>query len=150
MAAPEFDCFIELFGLNNFLFFSEDFLYSPCGPESWSAKRHPLARLRPPPSPSSTRLAMITRSKSNKLRFNLSKGRTHYVVAFYSKTFPFSYLQGDTSILRNVADKLPDPIGWRKWKVGDWFGNIEKDRTPIPVSKYCFDLNSAFLHTVHS
>ena len=57
-------------------------------------------------------------------------------MAFYSKTFPFSYLQGDTSILRNVADKLPDPIGWRKWKVGDWFGNIEKDRTPIPVSKY--------------
>merc|ERR1712228_931438 len=22
--------------------------------------------------------------------------------------------------------------GWKKWKVGDWFGNIEKDRTPIP------------------
>ena len=43
------------------------------------------------------------------------------------------YFQGDTSILRNVADKLPDPIGWRKWKVGDWFGNIDKDRTPIPV-----------------
>jgi len=40
--------------------------------------------------------------------------------------------EGDTSILRNVADKLPDPIGWRKWKVGDWFGNIDKDRTPIP------------------
>jgi len=33
---------------------------------------------------------------------------------------------------RRLADKLPDPIGWKKWKVGDWFGNIEKDRTPIP------------------
>ena len=36
---------------------------------------------------------------------------------------------------RRLADKLPDPIGWKKWKVGDWFGNIEKDRTPIPVSR---------------
>ena len=36
---------------------------------------------------------------------------------------------------RRIADKLPDPIGWKKWKVGDWFGNIEKDRTPIPVSR---------------
>ena len=44
-------------------FFSEDLLYSPCGPESWSARiRLPL---RPRPSHSSLRLAMIMRWKTN-------------------------------------------------------------------------------------
>ena len=61
--------------------------------------------------------------------FNYAKKKTNGYTIYIS----LPYFQGDTSILRNVADKLPDPIGWRKWKVGDWFGNIDKDRTPIPV-----------------
>ena len=57
------DCWPESF------FFSEDFLYSPCGPESWSAKIRLLPRQRPPPSPSSPRLAMIMRWKyDNKVK----------------------------------------------------------------------------------
>jgi len=26
---------------------------------------------------------------------------------------------------------LPDPIGWKNWKISDWFMSVKKDRTPI-------------------
>jgi len=31
---------------------------------------------------------------------------------------------------KSPTANLPDPIGWKDWKISDWLGGVKKDRTP--------------------